>query len=164
MSKEPIYELIRKFAAPRTLVWRTWTDPALLSRWYGPNIETVIHAFDAKPGGIWLNEMKMGERSGYQRTEFVEVTEPEKLVCIMATTDENWNVTASLMMLDWPTKLLTTVTFDEVNGETTMRLSWEPHEASAAEIACFAQAVDGMGKGWESGMNILEEILAELQA
>ena len=45
MSEVPEYVLIRKFDAPRDLVWRAWTDPALLHRWYGPNIETIIHEF-----------------------------------------------------------------------------------------------------------------------
>ena len=66
MTDLPIYVLERTFAAPRALVWRTWTDPQLLSRWYGPNVETIIHRLDVKPGGLWLNEMKMGGRSSYQ--------------------------------------------------------------------------------------------------
>ena len=36
--------------------------------------------------------------------------------------------------------------------------------ASAAEIACFAEAMAGADKGWASGMDLLEELLAELQA
>jgi hypothetical protein len=44
-----------------------------------------------------------------------------------------------------------------------MRLTWVPHEASEAEIACFAAAIDGMGKGWGAGMKLLAELLAELQ-
>jgi hypothetical protein len=43
-----------------------------------------------------------------------------------------------------------------------MRLTWTPHEASKAEIACFAAAVDG--KGWGAGMDLLADLLAELQA
>ncbi|HAC59757.1 MAG TPA: SRPBCC domain-containing protein, partial [Rhodobiaceae bacterium] len=69
MSDLPTYVLERTFNAPRHLVWRTWTEPALLARWYGPNVETIIHKLDVRPGGLWLNEMKMGERSGYQKAE-----------------------------------------------------------------------------------------------
>ena len=39
-----------------------------------------------------------------------------------------------------------------------------PHEASEAEIACFAAAMEGLDKGWGAGMALLEELLAELQA
>jgi hypothetical protein len=56
------------------------------------------------------------------------------------------------------------VTFAEEGGKTTMRLTWVPHEASEAEIACFAAAMDGMGKGWGAGMELLAELLEELQA
>jgi len=63
MSDLPEYILDRVFDAPREMVWRAWTDPELLSRWYGPGVETIIHKFDLKPGGVWLNEMKMGDKS-----------------------------------------------------------------------------------------------------
>jgi hypothetical protein len=59
---------------------------------------------------------------------------------------------------------VTTVTFEEDGEQTRLRLTWVPHEASAAEIACFTAAIDGMGKGWNSGMALLEKLLAELQA
>jgi hypothetical protein len=39
-----------------------------------------------------------------------------------------------------------------------------PFEATYAEIACFADAVANMGKGWESGFAIMDEIFAELLA
>ena len=70
---------------------------------------------------------------------------------------------ANPMMPDWPRVLLTTVTFGEVGGKTKLRLTWEPHEATEAEVACFAAALAGMDKGWAAGMEILAEILAELQ-
>jgi uncharacterized protein YndB with AHSA1/START domain len=164
MSDSPIYVLERVFNAPRELVWKTWTDPLLLARWYGPNVETIVHRLDVTPGGLWLNEMKMGQRSSYQRSEYTDVVEPERLVCLMSNTDADWNLAPNPMMPDWPRVLLTTVTFEETGGRTKMRLTWAPHEASAAEIACFAAAIDGMGKGWNAGMELLAEMLAELQA
>jgi uncharacterized protein YndB with AHSA1/START domain len=164
MNELPTYVLEREFNAPRELVWKTWTDPLLLARWYGPNVETIIHRLDVTPGGLWLNEMKMGEKSSYQRSEYTEVVEPERLVCLMSNADADWNLAPNPMMPDWPRVLLTTVTFEETGGRTKMRLTWAPHEASAAEIACFAAAIDGMGKGWNAGMKLLAELLAELQA
>ncbi|MDJ0947736.1 MAG: SRPBCC domain-containing protein [Alphaproteobacteria bacterium] len=164
MTDLPTYVLERMFDAPRALVWKTWTDPELLPRWYGPRVETIIHRLELKPGGLWLVEMKMGERSSYQRVEYTEVTPTERLVWLHSNTDADWNIAPNPMMADWPRVLLTTVTFEEADGRTKLRLTWVPHEASAAEIACFAAAMDGMDKGWGAGMALLEELLAELQA
>ena len=36
MSDLPTYTLERVFDASRELVWKTWTDPKLLARWYVP--------------------------------------------------------------------------------------------------------------------------------
>ena len=55
-------------------------------------------------------------------------------------------------------------TFEKHGGQTKMRLTWVPHEASAAEIACFAAAFGGMDKGWGAGMELLAKLLAELRA
>ena len=82
----------------------------------------------------------------------------------MANADAQWNIAPNPMMPDWPRVLLTTVTFEEARTHTRMRLTWTPHEASEAEIACFAAAMDNMGKGWGAGMKLLEELLVELQA
>lgn len=43
MSEIPEYLLERVFNVPREMVWRAWTDPEILHRWYTPNIETTIH-------------------------------------------------------------------------------------------------------------------------
>jgi len=164
MTELPTYVLERIFDAPRELVWKTWTDPELIVRWYGPNVETIVHRLDVEPGGLWLGEMKWDDNSHYQRVEYTEVTPPERLVWLHSVSDAEWNVIANPMMPDWPRVLLTTVTFDEDGDQTKMRLTWVPHEASEAEIACFAGAMEGMGKGWGAGMALLEDLLVELQA
>lgn len=163
MTELPIYVLERAFSAPREMVWRTWTEPDLLARWYGPGVETVIHKLDVRPGGLWLNEMRMKTQSGYQKAEYLEVSAPERLVMVQSNTDADWNVVANPGMPDWPRAMLLTVTFAEEGGETQMQLSWAPHEASEAEIACFAGMMDGLGRGWGAGMDLLAEMLEELQ-
>lgn len=146
MSEIPEYKLDRIFDAPRELVWRAWTDPDILHRWYGPNIETIIHKFDLKPGGAWLNEMKMGGNSDFSKMIFKEVTQPEKLVWHHSSADADWNIVSSPMMADWPRVLLTTVLFEDLGDKTNVRLSQVPVDATDAEIACFAAMMAGMDK------------------
>ena len=163
MSEKTEYVLERTFDAPRDMVWRAWTDPELLSRWYGPGIETIIHDFDLQPGGAWLNEMRWGENADFSKMVFQEVTQAEKLVWHHSSTDADWNIISSPMMADWPRVLLTTVTFEDLGDKTNVRLSQIPMDATDAEIACFAAMMDGMSKGWGGGYKIIDEILKELQ-
>lgn len=171
MSKLPEYKLEHVFAAPRDLVWQAWTDPQLLQQWYGPNVETIIHKFELKVGGLWLNEMKWGENSSYQKVIFEEIIAPEKLVWQhFSSTDAHWNSIANPMMPDWPHLLLTTVTFtlieaqDTRDAKTHVCLRQIPLNATTAEINCFAKAMSNMDKGWGAGYAIIEKILIELQA
>ena len=163
MSETTEYVLERTFDAPREMVWRAWTDPELLSRWYGPGIETIIHDFELQPGGAWLNEMRWGENADFSKMVFQEVTQQEKLVWHHSSTDADWNIISSPMMADWPRVLLTTVTFEDLGDKTNVRLSQIPMDATDVEIACFAAMMDGMSKGWGGGYKIIDEILQELQ-
>ncbi|MGY8814487.1 MAG: SRPBCC family protein [Gammaproteobacteria bacterium] len=165
MSELPEYSLERIFEAPRELVWQAWTDPEVLHRWYGPGAETIIHKFDLEPGGMWLNEMKWGGNSHFQKVVFQEVSQPSMLVWHhYSSTDAKWNSITNPMMADWPRLLLTTVMFEEMGNKTKVRLSQVPMEATDTEIACFAKAMVGMDKGWGSGYAIMDELFVELQA
>jgi len=164
MNNSPEYKLDRVFNAPRKLVWQAWTDPELLHQWYGPGAETVIHEFDLKPGGKWLNEMRWGDKSLYQKVIFQKVTPPEKMTWHhYSSTDSEWNSAPNPMMADWPSILLTTVLFEEMGEQTSVKLSQLPIDATEAEATCFAAKMAGMDGGWGSGYAIMDNILADLQ-
>jgi uncharacterized protein YndB with AHSA1/START domain len=164
MSDLPEYVVDRVFEAPRDMVWRAWTDPELLQRWYGPGVETIIHKFDLKPEGMWLNEMKWGDNSDLSKMVFKEVTPQTRLVWHHSSSDADWNIITSPMMPDWPRVLLTTVTFEETGDKTNVRLTQTPIDPTDAESACFAQSMSGMDKGWGSGYAIMDEMFKELLA
>ena len=44
----------RTFDAPREQVWKAFTDPALVPRWWGPHgTTTTVAEMDVRPGGAW---------------------------------------------------------------------------------------------------------------
>jgi uncharacterized protein YndB with AHSA1/START domain len=163
MSEMPEYLIDRVFDAPRELVWQAWTDPTILHQWYGPGVETTIHEFNLKPGGSWLNEMKWGDTQDFSKMVFQEVTQPEKLVWHHSSADADWNIITNPMMPNWPRVLLTTVTFEDMDGKTSVRLTQVPLEPTDAEIACFAEAMSNMDHGWGAGYKVLDGLLSELQ-
>ena len=166
MSDVAEYSIDRDFNAPRDLVWQAWTKPEILSRWYGPNVETIIHEFDLKPGGIWRNEMKWGDNSKYSKMIFETIDAPVKIAWREFSTDEKGEVISNPMMPDWPREFLIASTFTEKAGAdkavTTVQLTITPLNASDAEIACFKQAMANMSKGWGAGFGVLDSLLAEL--
>lgn len=165
MSDLPEYILDRVFDAPREMVWRAWTDPELIPRWYGPGVDTIIHKYDLKPGGVWLNEMKWGDNSMLSKAVFKEIAPLERLVWHHhSSTDSEWNTVSNPKMPDWPRVLLTTVTFEDEGDKTNVRLVQIPIDPTEAEIACFSKMMTGMDKGWGSGYAIMDELFVELQA
>ena len=165
MSDATPYVLERSFDAPPALVWEAWTDEKYQSRWYGPGVDTIVHKNDPRPVGEWLVEMKGDGWSGYQRADYVEVTPVSRLVFLQSMTDADWNVTTNPKMPDWPRVMHTDVSFTAAGeGKTDLRLVWTPHEATEAEKAFFAASLEGLGRGWGMGMDILDELLTELQA
>jgi uncharacterized protein YndB with AHSA1/START domain len=162
MTNLPEYVIDQTFNAPRATVWRAWTEAEPLAEWYGPGVETVIHALDVRAGGHWRNEMRWGENSMFSQMSYTEVVEGEKLVWLHESTDADWTAAPNPMMPEWPVTLLTTVTFKDHEGGTKVRLSQILHNATEAQCASFAATMAGMDKGWGSGFKILEKVLGVL--
>ncbi|MDP3895324.1 MAG: SRPBCC domain-containing protein [Mesorhizobium sp.] len=52
MSEKPSLTLRRRINAPPVLVYRAWTDPVMMVRWWGPTgAETQSAEADPRPGG-----------------------------------------------------------------------------------------------------------------
>ncbi len=161
----PQFVLDRAFEAPVDLVWRAWTDPELLHRWYGPGVDTRVHHYDLREGGEFRYEMVMKNGFSMHGKFIYEAIEAPSLLRFQnMMTDEAGNAMRSPRAPDWPLVLMTTVTFAADGDRTNLRLVWQPHEAEPFEIEGFRAKVDGMGGGWGAGFRIIDEILAELQS
>ncbi len=75
--------ITREFAAPRHLVWRAYTEPELVKRWWaGEKGEVTLVESDFRVGGRWRQVMVAGP--GFEvgfNGEFREIVEFEKIVC-----------------------------------------------------------------------------------
>jgi len=76
--------ITRVFDAPRELVWKAWTEPDQLARWWGPRgwsnpLEMIT--MDVRPGGTFRVTSVSGEGAEMSsQGVFREVVEPERLV------------------------------------------------------------------------------------
>lgn len=80
---EPIIRMTRTFDAPRALVWRAWTRPEHVARWWGSRAmgTTKVVKLDLRTGGEWRFEHTMHDGSVFAFIgKYLEVDEPEKLV------------------------------------------------------------------------------------
>lgn len=71
----------RVFGAPPEVVFRAWTDPEQVGRWWGPRgFTTTTHSMDLRPGGLWKHTMHGPDGVNYPNTtEYLEVKPPERL-------------------------------------------------------------------------------------
>ncbi|HKI98807.1 MAG TPA: SRPBCC family protein [bacterium] len=70
----------RTFDAPRDLVWRAFTEPELLARWWGRGNPLVVERLEVERGGHWrFVEHAPHGTYGFEG-RFREVTPPESLV------------------------------------------------------------------------------------
>ena len=72
----------RVLRAPRERVFRAFSDPARLARWWGPNgFTNAFHEFDLRPGGRWRFDMHGPDGARYpNESVFVEIAPPERVV------------------------------------------------------------------------------------
>jgi uncharacterized protein YndB with AHSA1/START domain len=146
--------VVRRFNAPRELVFRAWTDSALLKRWYSgaegwEGWSVTKSEGDHRTGGSYRLEWSgpdgafMGMTATYR-----EVTPPERLVTIEVF-DEAWH----------PGEAVTTIEFTEPEpGKTTVTMTVLYESREARDIAVATGMTDGMAATYES----LDRLLAEI--
>ena len=68
----------RTFDAPRELVWKAFTDPESIPRWWGPHgTTTTVEEMDVRPGGKWRYVNSASDRDDVTfYGEYLEVTPP----------------------------------------------------------------------------------------
>jgi uncharacterized protein YndB with AHSA1/START domain len=119
--------ITRVFDAPRALVWKAWTDPQQLMRWWGPKDYTSPFCkIDLRVGGRYLFCMRSPEGQDYWSTGvFRELVPMERIVLTDSFADEQGNVVPASyygMGEDFPQELEVTVTLEEVGDKTRMTL------------------------------------------
>ena len=143
--------ITRIFDAPRELVFKMWTDPELVEKWWGPkDFINPVCELDVRVGGIMLIVMQGPDGTKYPtRGVFNEIIEPERIVFSNIKEDENGN--AQL-------EVLNTVIFTEENGKTKM--TFTATVISSTPEAC--QSIDGMNVGWNQSIDRFAENLQNL--
>lgn len=144
--------IVRRFDAPAALVFRMWTDPALVARWWAPaGFTTTVTALDPRPGGEFRLVMHGADGTDYpMKAGFHEVRPPTRLV-YSDDWDPEWDD------VNRPSRpSVVTVDFDERDGKTTLTL--RILYATPADRAAAAAA--GVEWGWNSCFDILADALA----
>lgn len=75
------FSMSRVFNAPRELVWKAYTDPALVPEWWGPRyLTTVVEKMEVKVGGAWRYIQKDAKGNEYAfNGVYTQVQPPERL-------------------------------------------------------------------------------------
>jgi len=143
--------LTRRFDASREDVWRAWTDAEVLRLWWGPKGFTApVCEVDARPGGRMRIVMRGPDGAEYpMRCVFREVVKPELLVF----TNVPLNADGGALMAG-----LTTVTFEEMGGQTEMSL----HTVMTTMTERAVPMIEGMNQGWSMSMQKLAELMASM--
>ncbi len=155
------FVISRVVNAPVSRVWKAWTDAKELKKWWGPKgFEVVSTRVNLKPGGIfhYLLRSPNGQEM-WGKFVYREIVREQRLVFISSFSDENAGETRHPLAPDWPLKMLSTVTFAETDGKTTVTVRWSPYEATEKERETFDGARDSMMAGWTGTFERLDAYL-----
>lgn len=137
----------RTFNAPRKLVYDTFSDPSLISEWWGPRaFSTRVVKMDFQVGGEWrfVHTLPDGSKTGFQGV-YKEITPPESVVQTF-----EWDGLPGHVIVE-------TAYFEEVDENTTRIRNISRFESNEDR--------DGMiQSGMESGLNESYERFEELLA
>jgi len=144
--------MMREFDAPRPLVWRAFTEPELLKRWFlGPDGWTLtVCEMDVRVGGtyrwIWTQP---GRPDLSVSGVFKEVVAPERMVATERF-DEAW----------YPGEAVNTTVLTEKDGKTHLALTMRLESKAARDNALKS----GMERGVEASYNRLADYLASIES
>lgn len=154
----------RVFTAPPDLVWKAWTEPERLMKWWGTKGFTMsVVKMDLRPAGVFHYGLlspdgnKMWGRFVYQ-----EVAAPELLVFINSFSDETGGITRHPMSATWPLEVMNKLTLSEQDGKTLLTIQGGPHSATEEERKTFMENLDSVRKGLAGTFEQLDQYLASL--
>lgn len=141
----------RVFNAPRALVWRALTEPALIKRWLGamPGWTFPVCEFDARVGGKYRYEWHHtnGTKMGMGGV-ITECTPPERLAATELF-DEPW----------YPGGAVTLQVLTEQQGRTTLTMTITYASKEARDGVVAGPALGGMGISYDA----LEKVVISLK-
>lgn len=165
MNNEDII-IERVFDAPRELVWKAWTDPEMVKKWWGPEGFTAPSAqIDLREGGKYIFAMhgpvgSEWDRDMYTAGVFKEIVEHEKIVSTDYFSDENGNMIKPSdegQDENFPTEMTVTVTFEEVeDGKTKLTIHY-PKAENEAQFEAMLKS--GMKEGWSTSLDKLARLV-----
>jgi uncharacterized protein YndB with AHSA1/START domain len=138
--------LARTLDAPRDLVWRAWTEPNELKRWFMPHGFTVPECdLDLSVGGRLHMTVRAPDGSEMANDgTFEEIDPPSRLVMTTGAFHGPDGVPAL--------EVRHIVTFDDVDGKTELRV----HDVVTKASPEVAAALAGMEEGWLQTLDKLE--------
>jgi uncharacterized protein YndB with AHSA1/START domain len=141
--------ITREFGAPRHLVYKAWTTPELVRRWWsGQRGEMTVVEIDLRVGGAWRYVMiAEGPFEVAFHGEYREIVPNERIV--MTDVYE--------AMPDG--EALVTVTFTEVDGRTLLTLLMQLASKEARDTVISSGMEAGMQESWDR----LEQIALSLR-
>jgi uncharacterized protein YndB with AHSA1/START domain len=141
--------ITREFDAPKHLVYRAWTRPELVKRWWSAKRgEVTIAEIDLRVGGRWRYVMVAD--GGFEvafHGEYREIVPNARLV-----STEVYEGMPDAEALD-------TLTFTEVEGRTTLTLLVQ----HASKEHRDAHIDSGMEDGLQDALDLLEEVAVSLR-
>ena len=147
--------VIREFAAGKDLVWRTWTEPELLDKWWAPKPwRSVTKSMEFQDGGRRLYSM-VGP-NGEEHWAFADYSSinPKDSFCYSdGFCDSDGNRTESLPDSFW------TVNFSEADGVTKVHVEIK-HE-SLEDLEKIIEM--GFKEGFTACIEQLDEMLRNLK-
>jgi uncharacterized protein YndB with AHSA1/START domain len=156
----------RVFDAPRDVVWKAWTEPERLNRWWGPKgFIMLVTRLDLRPGGVFHYCMRApGGQAMWGKFVYREISAPERLVFVSSFSDESGSLVRNPMSANWPLEVMNTLTLAEQAGKTHLTLRGGPYSATQVERKTFFDARENIQQGFAGTFAQLDAYLAGLKA
>lgn len=165
-AKTAEFVISRVLDAPRELVWKCFTDPEYMKRWWGPKGAVVtVSKMDLRPGGTYHYRMETADGTEiWGKMLYREITPQDRIVFINSFSDEAGGTGRHPMAPTWPLETYSVFTFEDApGGKTKFTVRWSPYNATEEERRTFADGHDSMRQGWGGTLDKLGDFLVKVK-
>ena len=161
-AKKETLVVTRILDAPVDRVWRSWTDPDLVKKWWGPKYYTSpFCTIDLRVGGKYIFCMRAPKEQGghnmYTSGVYTKIVPMDRLEFTQGMSDKDGNridPSSIGLPLDFPKELHTVIVFKKIKHDMSELIitesEWTPGQMYIYSIVGLHQCIDKLAEELKS--------------
>jgi uncharacterized glyoxalase superfamily protein PhnB/uncharacterized protein YndB with AHSA1/START domain len=155
-----VLRIVREFNAPKDIVFDAFSSAEALAEWWGPvGFSIKVNSFEFRVNGVFHYKMEADGMKMWGRFVYKKIERPDIIEFISSFSDETGAVQRAPFPQLIPLEIFNSLSFEQVEDKTILRLTAYPVNADEKEQMAFNDLESSMQKGYGGTFTKLDRYL-----